>query len=213
MSGLTQLLGRIGSPTSSVFLRLTNVFKSRESRLRSANTTHRARPRSQAPAKQVSNLSFFTPTLPSGFLQRLRGCRVRYSQRRRDGFDLWRYGQLYRPPRTPCCHFLRPYLVFGRKATLSFTPLCNNNIYPPLFTNAIDGSLCFLFSWKFANITPDQKPVAYSHLYRYIVLCTLCVTRDLRRRNRRMLGSITRHTPPSPIYSRRTGREQQLFRI
>ena len=58
------------------------------------------------------------------------------------------------------------YLVFGRKAILSSTPLWNNIVYPPLFTNIIDKSLDFLFSWKSANITPDQKSAAYSHLYR-----------------------------------------------
>ena len=59
------------------------------------------------------------------------------------------------------------YLVFGRKAILSSTPLWNNIIYPPLFTSAIDKALDFLFSWKSKNISPDQKSAAYSHLYRY----------------------------------------------
>ena len=59
------------------------------------------------------------------------------------------------------------YLVFGRKAILSSTPLWNNIIYPPLFTNVIDKSLDFLFSWKSKNITRNQKSAAYSHLYRY----------------------------------------------
>ena len=59
------------------------------------------------------------------------------------------------------------YLVFGRKAILSSTPLWNNIIYPPLFTNVIDKSLDFLFSWKSRNITRNQKSAAYSHLYRY----------------------------------------------
>lgn len=59
------------------------------------------------------------------------------------------------------------YLVFGRKAILSSTPLWNHIIYPPLFTNAIDKALGFLFSWKSENITADQKSAAYSHLYRY----------------------------------------------
>ena len=66
------------------------------------------------------------------------------------------------------------YLVFGRKAILSSTPLWNNIIYPPLFTNVIDKSLNFLFNWKSANITRDQKSAAYSHLYRYSPLQTLC---------------------------------------
>ncbi|KAF9653846.1 lipase [Thelephora ganbajun] len=59
------------------------------------------------------------------------------------------------------------YLVFGRKAILSSTPLWNNIIYPPLFTNVIDKCLDFLFSWKSANISPDQKSAAYSHLYSF----------------------------------------------
>lgn len=59
------------------------------------------------------------------------------------------------------------YLIFGRKAILSSTPLWNQIIYPPLFTKVIDKCLGFLFSWKSVNITNDQKSAAYSHLYRY----------------------------------------------
>ena len=59
------------------------------------------------------------------------------------------------------------YLIFGRKAILSSTPLWNHIIYPPLFTSIIDKCLDFLFSWKSANIPNDQKLAAYSHLYRY----------------------------------------------
>ncbi|KAF9793299.1 triacylglycerol lipase [Thelephora terrestris] len=59
------------------------------------------------------------------------------------------------------------YLIFGRKAILSSTPFWNNIIYPPLFTNGIDKCLDFLFNWKSANITTEQKSAAYSHLYSF----------------------------------------------
>ena len=40
-------------------------------------------------------------------------------------------------------------------------------LYPPIFTQVIDGGLKFLFHWHGHKITLDQKIAAYAHLYSY----------------------------------------------
>jgi lysosomal acid lipase/cholesteryl ester hydrolase len=62
------------------------------------------------------------------------------------------------------------YLVFGRRAILSSTPLWASLLYPPLFSYLIDTSLVWLFNWKLKNITGEQKLAAYSHMYRYSLI-------------------------------------------
>ena len=40
-------------------------------------------------------------------------------------------------------------------------------LYPPIFAKIIDTSLIWLFNWRSANISTDQKIAAYAHLYSF----------------------------------------------
>jgi lysosomal acid lipase/cholesteryl ester hydrolase len=59
------------------------------------------------------------------------------------------------------------FLAFGRRSLLSSAGMWQALLYPPIFVRFIDISLSFLFGWRTANITPNQKLAAYPHLYSF----------------------------------------------
>lgn len=59
------------------------------------------------------------------------------------------------------------FLFFGRRSILSSAVMWQQILYPPIFTQLIDGALNFLFHWRGANMSADQKIAAYSHLYSF----------------------------------------------
>jgi len=59
------------------------------------------------------------------------------------------------------------FLFFGRKSILSSAAMWQSILYPPIFTKIIDSSLTWLFNWRSANISANQKIAAYAHLFSF----------------------------------------------
>ncbi|TAQ90508.1 hypothetical protein B7494_g1216 [Chlorociboria aeruginascens] len=59
------------------------------------------------------------------------------------------------------------YLLFGRRSILSSATMWQSILYPPIFVQAIDMGLSFLFGWKARNMSTSQKLAAYPHLYSF----------------------------------------------
>ncbi|GAM16909.1 hypothetical protein SAMD00019534_000840, partial [Acytostelium subglobosum LB1] len=57
------------------------------------------------------------------------------------------------------------FLLFGKKSMLPSTTFWRNTLPKHFFVACIDWAINFLFNWQTTNLSPEEKPMLYSHIF------------------------------------------------